>query len=343
MMQTRILRKSLYQINNIDETEYSQVVYERKEKLDKIELLLSEGCDEFIALQSINVARSTYYRWKNNYKKFGLAGLENESRRPNKVRKPHWSKETELRVYKLRKKYSLWGKQKLKVMYEREYKEKISQSTIGRILKSLKKRGKIKPVRLLLHGKMETKKRNFDKHAQRWQYGMKSSKPGELIQVDHMTVHVPQIGYVKHFSATCPTTKYIVYQVYREATSENAANFLDFIRNSFPFPIISLQVDGGSEFMASFEEACKKAGIPLYVLPPRSPQINGNVERTNGTAKYEFYAQYDGISDLSNLRKKLCKFSLFHNEIRPHQGIGLLTPRQFFDELKNKMVQSHMY
>jgi putative transposase len=321
-------------VRTIDETEYSEVVYQRKDKLDKIEMLLDEGCVEASALAAVNVPRSTYYRWKSGYKKFGLMGLENESRRPNKIRKPSWSNEIALRVYELRKKFPLWGKQKLAVMYQRKYKEKISQSTVGRILKKLRKQGKIKPVRLLLYGKDEPKKRTFDKHAQRWEKGMKSKQPGELIQLDHMTVQVPKIGSIKHFSATCPTSKYAVYQAYREATSANAADFLVLMQQSFPFSIISLQVDGGSEFMASFEEACKNAGIPLFVLPPRSPQINGNVERTNGTAKYEFYAQYDGVSNLKELRTNLRKFSSFHNEVRPHQGIGLLTPKQFFDELK---------
>jgi len=35
-----------------------------------------------------------------------------------------------------------------------------------------------------------------------------------------------------------------------------------------PFPVRALQVDGGSEFEAIFEEECQKRGIKLFVLPP---------------------------------------------------------------------------
>jgi transposase InsO family protein len=227
-------------------------------------------------------------------------------------------------------------------MYERTYREKISQSMVGRILRDLKKRGKIKPVRLLLYGKTEPKKRLFDSHAQRWKSGMKSKIAGELVQIDHMTIHMPGFGYLKHFSATCPTTKYAAYQVYREANSKNAALFLEHVKQVFPFSVRSIQVDGGSEFMAFFEDACKNAQIPLFVLPPRSPELNGNVERSNGTAKYEFYAQYTSLPTLEVIRQKLQKFSSFYNVERPHQGIGLLTPSQFFDEI-NIRPQSHMY
>ena len=50
-----------------------------------------------------------------------------------------------------------------------------------------------------------------------------------------------------------------------------------------PFPIRAVQVDGGSEFAAEFEQACQQRGWHLFVLPPRSPKLNGAVERANRT------------------------------------------------------------
>lgn len=330
MLQTSILRKKLYHIKNIDETDYSKEVWERKEKLERIELLMSEGCLESTALEAMNVSRSSYYRWKKNYSAFGLTGLENASRRPNQVRKACWTHEVETRVYHLRKKSPLYGKQKIAVMYKRQHGEALSESTIGRIITKLLKNGKIMPVRFMF-GKKDVKRRVFNGHAQRWKYGMKAKAPGELIQIDHMDISIPGFGRAKHFNAICPVTKYAAYQVYKEANSRNAADFLEHMKHKFPFPIVSIQVDGGSEFMADFEKACSRDNIPLFVLPPRSPEYNGNVERSNGTAKYEFYAQYDSHPSLHMIRKNLQKFASFYNSERPHQGIGLLTPSQFFE------------
>lgn len=294
-------------------------------------------------LQAIGVPRATYYRWKRNYKHRGLAGLllEDGDKCPKRVRKATWTAEIENRVYHLRLKYRLFGKQKIAVMYERKYKIKIVQSTVGRIISKLLKSGKIFPVKFYLHGKRDTKKRVFNGHAQRWKPDMKPTKPGEYIEVDHATIYVPGHGQVKHFSAACQITKYAVYGIYQEATSKNASDFLAHMQNSFPFPVHSIQVDGGSEFRAYFELACQKAQIPLVVLPPRSPELNGHVEQSNGTAKYEFYAQYTGIPSLHLLRKNLNKFSLFYNFERPHQGIGLLTPSRFYEEM-SKRPESHM-
>ena len=55
-----------------------------------------------------------------------------------------------------------------------------------------------------------------------------------------------------------------------------------------PFAVKAVQVDGGSEFMAQFEEACRQRGIRLFVLPPRPPKLNGHVERAQRTHKDEF-------------------------------------------------------
>ena len=341
MQQKRILPGRLYQISNIDQTEYSKKVWERKEKLDKMKGLLAGGCEEPAALKALDLTKSTYHRWKKRYKEEGLIGLEDQSKKPHNTRKSKWTREIEQRVYHLRKKYPLLGKAKIAVMYKRAFGEKLSISTAGRILYKLIKQNKVMPVRFL-YGKRDTKRRIFNGHSKRWKFGMKAAKPGELIQVDHMTVDIPGFGPVKHFNAVCPTTKYAVYQAYKEATSKNAADFLEHMKKEFPFPILSIQVDGGGEFMAEFEKATAMSNIPLWVLPPRKPKYNGTVERGNGTAKYEFYSQYDAQPSLFMINKNLQKFAHYYNKIRPHQGIDQLTPHQFCEVINRKALKSHM-
>lgn len=40
-------------------------------------------------------------------------------------------------------------------------------------------------------------------------------------------------------------------------------------------------MDGGSEFKTCFEKAYQEQGIRLFILPPRSPKLNGCVERVH--------------------------------------------------------------
>ena len=65
--------------------------------------------------------------------------------------------------------------------------------------------------------------------------------------------------------------------------------FLVPLEKRLPFPLKALQVDGGSEFEALFEEECRRRDIRLFVLPPRSPKLNGCVERAHRTHTEEFY------------------------------------------------------
>jgi hypothetical protein len=37
-----------------------------------------------------------------------------------------------------------------------------------------------------------------------------------------------------------------------------------------PLPVEAIQVDGGSEFKAEFEQACQAKAIRLYELPPQT-------------------------------------------------------------------------
>ncbi len=342
MIQTSIIQKKYYHINKIDETEYTEIVYQRKEKIKKYELLKLEGCSGETIFEVLEISRASLFRWKKRYKLFGLSGLENESRRPINKRKETWSKEIENKIYHLRVKYPLWGKAKIAIAYQRQYKEKKSVSMIGRIIKKLIKHNKIYPVKFLLYKKVK-RNRVFNGHAKRLQLGMKAAKPGELMQFDHMTIQIPGHSQLKHFSAICPITKIAVEKIYKDANSRNGADFLRKVIDDLPFRIISIQVDGGSEFMKDFESLCEKLSIPLFVLPPKSPEYNCNVERGNGTFKYEFYAQCDTIKSLDSLQKDLNKFVNFYNKERPHHGVNLLTPYQFYESIKAEVQKSHMY
>jgi len=93
----------------------------------------------------------------------------------------------------------------------------------------------------------------------------------------------------KHFSARDMVSRRDVVEVHQRATARAAAHFLGTLQRRMPFPIRALQVDGGSEFQASFETECQRREIRLFVLPPRSPKLNGQVERANRTHTEEFY------------------------------------------------------
>jgi transposase InsO family protein len=84
-----------------------------------------------------------------------------------------------------------------------------------------------------------------------------------------------------------------------------------------PFPIQRLQTDRGGEFFAlSFQAALREYAIKLRPIPPRSPHLNGKVERSQQTDWVEFYATAD-LAD-PDLPLRLEEWQFFYNWRRPH-------------------------
>jgi transposase InsO family protein len=135
----------------------------------------------------------------------------------------------------------------------------------------------------------------------------------------------------------------ICADVYSNATSYSAKTFLLKLVAEAPFKIISIQVDGGSEFMVDFELPCKDLGIELYVLPPKKPKYNGGVERGNRIFREEVYAKTDLLSDSIGAMKFSLKQAIHkYNSFRPHKAIDYLTPFQYLNNLSEGASQSNI-
>jgi putative transposase len=155
------------------------------------------------------------------------------------------------------------------------------------------------------------------------------SQPGDLVQVDTLDVRpIPGVVF-KQFTARDVVSRWDVIQAHSPATAQAATQFLDTLQLRMPFPIRALQVDGGSEFAAQFEQACQQRGLHLFVLPPRSPKLNGAVERANRTQTEEFYQVTACSLEMNKLNRELRQWEKIYNTVRPHQSLGYLTPQQF--------------
>jgi predicted transcriptional regulator len=274
----------------------------------------------------LGISKSTYYRIKTQVKTLGVTAFIGKSKKPHSFRQSKVPQDVVNLVLSLRKANPTYGKSKLVVILKRDHKIKTSESTVGRILGKLIASGKVEKYSA---SRTVKRRRKFVGHAAKWQYGMKATAPGEMIQVDHMTVTKNQITF-KHFQAWDPITKVIVAEVVSDAKSCTAAKFLRKVVKEMPFAVKSVQVDGGSEFMKDFESECAKHKLPLYVLPPKRPQFNGGVERGNRIFREEFYARKDVLADtVGHMKGLLAKAVSKYNTFRPHYSLKGLTPYEY--------------
>ena len=275
----------------------------------------------------VGVSRATLYRWEGRLEREGLRGLEERSRRPKRVRRPLWSEELVGAVQRLREKYPRWGKETLVVLLKREGYPG-SASTVGRILTQLKRRGQLnhEPPRCWVTVRKRRLRRWYARRKPR-EYAVE--KAGDLVQVDTMDVR-PLPGVVfKHFTARDTVSRWDVVQAHPRATSRAAAQFVDSLLARMPFRVRAIQVDGGSEFCGEFEQACARRKVQLFVLPPRSPKLNGRVERAHRTHAEEFYDLYTGPLDMPSLNRHLRQWEAVYNTIRPHRSLDKQTPAEY--------------
>jgi transposase InsO family protein len=243
-------------------------------------------------------------------------------------------------VLKIRRENPTYGKAKIAVILKRDHGSKLSESTVGRILKRLMERGLVTKSVSAIKTK---RKRIFKGHAQPWTFKkFEEMKVGERVQIDHMTV--TKNGFVsKHFQSWDRKSKIIHAQIYSNATAKSAKRFLNELVEKSPFKILSIQVDGGSEFMAEFEEECKNLGIPLIVLPPRRPDYNGGVERGNRIFREEFYNRTDILANnINELRPELEKALHKYNNYRPHAHLNGATPMEYIRANNYSEAVSHV-
>lgn len=326
---------SFYRAARLNPTSLSKTAEDRLRWLNAWDALQQQGLSSTEASARLGIARATLYRWKLRLEREGPRGLEPRSRRPHRVRRPAWPPELIEAVRTWRERFPRWGKDKLVVLLRRAG-WRLSVSTVGRILASLKARGLLRqPVRQWVSAGKRRRKRPFATRKPR-DYPVRL--PGDLVQLDTLDLR-PLPGVVlKEFTARDILSRWDVLGVRTTASARTAKEFLDELEAHMPFPIRALQIDGGSEYMGEFEEACRQRGLHLFVLPPRSPKLNGHVERANRTHTEEFWECYDGDFDLATVQPALRAWEHLYNTFRPHQALAGRTPLEYLEQCHSELL-----
>ena len=306
----------------VDETDDAEAL-RRLRILEGIEMVRSD-LSAAAACRAFGVSRATYYAWRRRLVDGGVAGLVPRSSRPRSHPGRRWTRADAMRVVRIRRETPWAGKARIALDLAARWPERaLSEATVGRILRWAVERGRVRPCSFCEGRAAAKRRRDFTgAHARRW-------KPRDRhfgVQFDHMTVHIDGVAH-KEFRAVCPRTRLQHAKVYSRATAGVARAFLrEAVRE---LDIRAVQVDGGSEFMAAFEEECRALGLPLLVLPPRSPQLNGIVERANRTARAECWSQYRGELTCAAMNEALAAYLDYYNNRRRHRSLGMKTPAEF--------------
>ena len=135
------------------------------------------------------------------------------------------------------------------------------------------------------------------------------------------------------YTAIDDATRIRALRVYPRHTQMNAIQFLDHVIDTFPFRIHTVRTDRGHEFQAQFHWHLAGRGIRHVYIKPRTPRLNGKVERSHRTDKQEFYQLLTYTGDV-DLNAKLAEWERFYNDQRHHGAFQGKTP---YETLREKL------
>lgn len=304
-----------------------QLTERAKYKLKVLDWHRSRGENISLTARHFAITRKTIRAWKKQLKERGPVGLNEQSKAPRKRPVPQTSPEAVMRICQVRKAYPAWSKYKIAKILERECSIEASASTVGRVLK---RRGLIDKKKSIKRKKAALRpKRRFPR-------GFSIRAAGDMVQMDTKHIMLPGGRKLYQFTAIDVLTKQRILGVYPSLSSRNGALFLERCMREFPFRILNIQTDNGSEFLKEFEKRCGELSIPHYFIYPRQKKQNAYVERSHGSDEQEFYTLGNVWQDREKMDEVLRVWQDIWNNFRPHQALDYRTPKQYFEELQGR-------
>ena len=271
------------------------------------------------------ISRKTFHKWHKLYHPQDLTTLEEKSRRPKQLRQWQVTREEESRVKALRKKYIRYGKEKLKVIYQREHHQAISSWKIQRVIE--RHQLYYSPVK----NYRQQAKRRRNQPKKRITELQREKRTGFLIALDTIVIHA--YGQKRYILTGIDTHAKISFaRMYPGHGSYYAADFLKRMHYLLDGRIENIQTDNGSEFAKYFELAAQQLNLNRYYSRVKTPKDNAFDERFNRTLEDEFIALGHLTSDCAIFNKELTEWLIEYNFYRPHQTLNYLTPIQFTNQ-----------
>ena len=145
--------------------------------------------------------------------------------------------------------------------------------------------------------------------------------PGDRVQMDVCKTTPALYPY----TAIDDCSRYKVLGIYPRRTASNTLDFLEQVLEEMPFPIQRIQTDRGREFFAyKVQQRLMEWAIKFRPIKPRSPHLNGKVERSQKTDLQEFWSTVD--LKAADLQQQLDEWQHFYNWHRPHTALNGRSP-----------------
>jgi len=268
--------------------------------------------------------------WLADFRKYGMAGLENKSTRPKSQpnETPIRIKE---RIIELRKETKLCA-EKLNYKLKKE-NIIINDRTIGKIIKA---EGLVRKYRI---------------RKLKYKYLKIPMAKGDLVEIDikYVPNRIKGKRYYQFTAIDC-ASRWRYLKIYDDMGSEEAINFATELLACAPFKIRAIKTDNGSCFTNRYT-GYQKSADPLnprlhpldlflmsknilhYLIDPGKPAQNGHVERSHRTDQEMFYDRRK-LKTVLGLKRAVKQWNINYNNLE-HCALDGLTPNEALAGVQN--------
>lgn len=261
------------------------------------------------------ISRKSFYKWRRRQAEHGDAGLCDRPRAAH--RSPRATPpDVVSKILYLRQHYH-FGAGRISAYLRRFHQIAIAISSVHRIVTR--------------HGMRRLPaNQKHQPHGRRWQRYEKP-QPGHRLQLDvKFLERIPGTQRrLYQFTAIDDCTRIRILKIYDACNQRTARLFIDEVVRRLPFRVHVVQTDNGAEFQSEFHWHLESLDIRHVYIRPRTPRLNGKVERSHRVDDQEFYQLLDtgGISDDIHLfNEKLREWENYYNYDRPHGALDGQTP-----------------
>lgn len=302
-----------------------------EQKYQAVIAVIRDGVSIVEVANRFGVSRHSIHSWLLRYETEGMAGLTERSHRLQKC-VHQMNSAVEVRVIELRRQNLCWEPKRIQYQLLREGVD--PPPSVSGIYRALKRAKMIAP------GARKERDRKF----KRWECG----GPMELWQMDvvggilftdgselkcltgvddhsrlcvmaGLMVRAPSRSVCDHFA-----TAMKIHGVPQEILTDNGKVFTGHFNSHKNVEVL-------------FDKICRENGIDHLLTAPRSPTTTGKIERFHRSLRIEFLT--GRIFDTkSRAQEELDAWVVEYNTVRPHQGIGMVTPMTRFPSLGNVIV-----
>jgi len=284
------------------------------ERLEFVYLALQEGANRSDLCRRFGISRETGYKWIKRFEEEGVAGLEDESRRPH-TSPNRTSEEMERLVLKAKREHSAWGGRKVRTLLIREGYEGVpSASTITEIFR---REGLLDRIESVKH--------------KPWQRFERES-PNELWQMDFKGHFAMREGRCHPLTVLDDHSRFNVGLW--ACGNEQAQTVKEHLTQTFRIYGLPeyMLVDNGAPWGQDGEHPYTfltvwllRLGVQVIHSGAYHPQTGGKDERFHRTLKAEVL-QGRFFQNLPHVQAAFDQWRPIYNCQRPHEGIGMEVP-----------------